>query len=76
MSKTKVTLIPWDPESTDHFTRMVNQRVECGWASDKVPEWQDYQRSGFKCIYWIAITSEDPDRDAKLAKHVSEYPKV
>ncbi|KAK1961814.1 hypothetical protein LY78DRAFT_661791 [Colletotrichum sublineola] len=75
MSATRVTLIPWDPESADHVTRMLDQRIECGWDSDMVPSWQAYQRSGFKCIYWIAFTSEDPDRDAKLAKHVSEYPK-
>ncbi|KDN67578.1 hypothetical protein CSUB01_03632 [Colletotrichum sublineola] len=53
MSATRVTLIPWDPESADHVTRMLDQRIECGWDSDMVPSWQAYQRSGFKCIYWI-----------------------
>ncbi|OHX01203.1 hypothetical protein CSPAE12_00007 [Colletotrichum incanum] len=72
MSKTKVTLIPWDPESRDHFTRMVNQRIECGWASDKVPEWQSYQRSGFKCIYWI---EKEPILDTAQSIHaVSRTP--
>ncbi|TQN65261.1 hypothetical protein CSHISOI_10207 [Colletotrichum shisoi] len=75
MAKSLVTLIPWDPESTDHIARMLDQRVECGWDSDKVDKWRGLQRSGFKCMYWIAFTSEDPDRDAKIAKHVSEYPK-
>ncbi|EFQ30162.1 hypothetical protein CGRA01v4_00457 [Colletotrichum graminicola] len=75
MSSTRVTLIPWDPESADHITRMVDQRIACGWDANLVPEWQGWQRSGFKCIYWIALTSEDPERDAKIAKHVSEYPK-
>ncbi|KAK1992856.1 hypothetical protein LX36DRAFT_752741 [Colletotrichum falcatum] len=75
MSTTRVTLIPWDPESADHVSRMMDQRIECGWDSELVPEWRGYQRSGFKCIYWIAFASEDPDRDAKIAKHVAEYPK-
>ncbi|OBR09186.1 hypothetical protein CH63R_07951 [Colletotrichum higginsianum IMI 349063] len=76
MSKSLVTLIPWDPESPDHIARMLDQRVECGWDLDQVDKWRGLQRSGFKCMYWIAFTSEDPDRDAKIAKHVSEYPKV
>ncbi|KAK6223552.1 hypothetical protein QIS74_03496 [Colletotrichum tabaci] len=75
MSKSLVTLIPWDPESPDHIARMLDQRVECGWDLDQVDKWRGLQRSGFKCMYWIAFTSEDPDRDAKIAKHISEYPK-
>ncbi|KAK1584948.1 uncharacterized protein LY79DRAFT_559869 [Colletotrichum navitas] len=75
MSPARVTLIPWDPEAADHVTRMVDQRIACGWDDDLVPAWQGGQRSGYKCIYWITITSEDPERDAKIAKHVSEYPK-
>ncbi|OHF02550.1 hypothetical protein CORC01_02245 [Colletotrichum orchidophilum] len=75
MSRAKVELIPWDPNSPDHFTRLVDQRIKCGWASEQVPQWQDYQRSGFKCIYWLVLSPDDPDREARLAKLVSEYPK-
>lgn len=53
MSQTRVELVPWDPESPEHVARMVDQRIECGWHEDKVPEWQGHQRSGLKCIYWI-----------------------
>ncbi|KAK2773101.1 hypothetical protein CKAH01_13645 [Colletotrichum kahawae] len=53
MSKSKVQLVPFDPDSPDHATRMVDQRTECGWHFDKVPDWQEDQRSGKKCIYWI-----------------------
>lgn len=53
MSKSLVTLIPWDPESPDHIARMLDQRVECGWDLDQVDKWRGLQRSGFKCMYWI-----------------------
>ncbi|KXH61476.1 hypothetical protein CSAL01_03887 [Colletotrichum salicis] len=75
MSRAKVELIPWDPNSQDHFTRMVDQRIACGWASDLVSQWQENQRTGFKCTYWLVLADEDPERDARLAKHIADYPK-
>ncbi|KAL0940524.1 uncharacterized protein CTRU02_203287 [Colletotrichum truncatum] len=75
MSRSKVQLVPWDPDSQDHVTRMVDQRIECGWSFDKVPSWQDDQRTGFKCIYWIVIDPESPEADIKLSKHITACPK-
>ncbi|CAM1502189.1 Fc.00g041730.m01.CDS01 [Cosmosporella sp. VM-42] len=74
-SGSQVQLIPWDPESTDHVERLVEQRVECGWHHDKVkPVWRGEQTFGIKCIYWITVSPEDPDQDEKLRLHFELYP--
>ncbi|KAJ5157665.1 Acyl-CoA N-acyltransferase [Penicillium canariense] len=53
-SKTKVNLVPWDPQSSTHRQCLVKQRDECGWDQDKVENvWKESQISGCKCIYWI-----------------------
>ncbi|KAI8299735.1 hypothetical protein K4K59_002055 [Colletotrichum sp. SAR11_240] len=75
MSKSKVQLVPFDPDSPEHATRMVDQRTECGWHFDKVPDWQEDQRSGQKCIYWIAFAPDDPEAEVKLSKHTTRFPK-
>jgi hypothetical protein len=50
-------LIPWDPNSSEHVDRMVEQRKHCGWYADKVPtEWKDAYLSGDRCIYWLVST--------------------
>ncbi|KAF6811500.1 hypothetical protein CMUS01_13243 [Colletotrichum musicola] len=75
MSKIQVKLFPFDADSPEHFTRMVDQRTECGWSFDLVPAWQKYQRSGLKCIYWIALDSTNPSVDALVSKHIAHFPK-
>jgi hypothetical protein len=53
-SATKVTLIPWDPNSEAHVELLVKQRVECSWDQEKVEtKWKGQQLQGEKCIYWI-----------------------
>ena len=49
----RVVLVPWDPESAEHVKRLCNQRVACGWNSDKVERWKVMQREGKKAIHWI-----------------------
>lgn len=49
----KVELVPWDPRSEQHFKRMVEQRIACGWDQDEVPEWQTKALSGEKFLYWV-----------------------
>ncbi|OLN86182.1 hypothetical protein CCHL11_04153 [Colletotrichum chlorophyti] len=71
MSRTKVDLIPWDPDSPKHATRMVEQRIACGWHEDRIPSWQEYQRSGEKCIYWIERESL-----ADTAKSINATPRT
>ncbi|PYH98441.1 hypothetical protein BO71DRAFT_344891 [Aspergillus ellipticus CBS 707.79] len=72
--KSIVELIPWDPESPSHVQRMLLQRQECGWDSDKVePKWRDQQRSGGKCIYWLVLSSKDQESEGKLQLHLSTY---
>lgn len=51
-----VDLIPWDPDSSDHVERMIQQRVACGWKQDHVEAWRDYQRDGKLVFYWIVST--------------------
>lgn len=48
-----VILIPWDPHSTEHVDRMLEQRKQCGWHVEQVPEWSDAHIAGDKCIYWL-----------------------
>jgi hypothetical protein len=56
-----VDLIPWDPDSTDHVQRMVQQRVACGWNHDHVEAWRGYQRDGKLGLYWIVSTFSQCD---------------
>ncbi|KAF6803161.1 hypothetical protein CSOJ01_11076 [Colletotrichum sojae] len=71
MSKVHVKLFPFDPESPEHFTRMVDQRTECGWSFDLIPAWQKYQRSGLKCIYWIRTFPEGISKPAIRRENAS-----
>ncbi|CAI4212406.1 unnamed protein product [Parascedosporium putredinis] len=32
----KVDLVPWDPNSDEHVTRLFDQRTACGWRADEV----------------------------------------
>ncbi|TDZ38541.1 hypothetical protein C8035_v004788 [Colletotrichum spinosum] len=75
MSRTRVQLVPFDADSPNHAARMVHQRTECGWHADAVPAWQEAQRTGQKCIFWIAIYPLDPDGKSRLAEHISHFPK-
>jgi len=51
--RTKVQLIPWDPESEEHFNRLYEQRVVCGWKVDKVEGWKERQRKSELGIHWV-----------------------
>ncbi|KAJ5622406.1 hypothetical protein N7528_005638 [Penicillium herquei] len=54
-SKSNVLLIPWDPESVVHRQTLLKQRIECSWHQEKVEgQWRELQKTGGKCIYWIA----------------------
>lgn len=54
MGKPAVTLIPWNPDCPVQVTRMVEQRIACGWNAPIVAtEWKDGHKRGSKCIYWI-----------------------
>lgn len=53
LQRQSVILIPWDPNSTKHFERMVAQRVACGWKQDYVEGWRQLQREGKIGLHWI-----------------------
>jgi hypothetical protein len=48
-----VDLIPWDPESSEHVERMVQQRIACGWKYDVVEKWKPLQREGRIALQWV-----------------------
>ncbi|KAH7019873.1 hypothetical protein EDB80DRAFT_209776 [Ilyonectria destructans] len=76
-STSQVHLIPWDPNSSEHVDRLIKQREGCGWDSEKVqPLWQERQRLGRKCIFWITlpIPTDEPDADGKLLLHFDMFP--
>ena len=62
MTRTKVELVPWDPESHEQADRLIQQRIACGWHSDLVEgPWKEGQKAGTKCIYWM-VGSAHPTR--------------
>lgn len=56
-SAAKTVLVPWDPESKDHYDRMVEQRKACGWRVAEVPAWKEKQPKGIKMLYWVVSFS-------------------
>ncbi|KAF7716585.1 Uncharacterized protein PECH_004394 [Penicillium ucsense] len=59
---TKVTLIPWDPQSPSHRAWLLQQRDECSWDQEKVNGvWIDYQTRGIKSIFWIVLPEDKQD---------------
>ncbi|KAJ5765650.1 hypothetical protein N7520_005209 [Penicillium odoratum] len=69
--KSKVTLIPWDPDSTAHRHVLLRQRQECTWHQEKVEkEWREAQLKGSKCIHWIRQVFPD---DSHITEHMSSY---
>lgn len=52
-SKPQIKVIPWDPESPEHRDRLFQQRVACGWKSDKIDKWCKLQKDGSMSIHWI-----------------------
>ncbi|KAJ3549008.1 hypothetical protein NM208_g714 [Fusarium decemcellulare] len=74
MTRFNLRLIPWDPASRSHVQRLVIQRVQCGWHSEKVvPEWRDQQIRGAKSIYWITLTDQGDGIRQKLESHFKTY---
>lgn len=53
MSSNKVNLIPWNPLDDDHYQRMFDQRVACGWREDEVGEWKRKHLESVKFVYWV-----------------------
>lgn len=49
----KIELIPWDPTCPQHYKRMRDQRIACGWREAEVPEWKAAQLKGIKVVYWV-----------------------
>ncbi|KAK9372528.1 uncharacterized protein V1513DRAFT_451977 [Lipomyces chichibuensis] len=72
--KSKVILVPWDPNSSEHRQRLYEQRVACGWKEDMIGKWQGLQREGKMTIQWVVLTDDDPARDSKLAQHIMQFP--
>lgn len=55
-SKFQVLLIPWDPTSSEHVQRLVQQRITCGWDYEAVEGWKAAQGSGELNLQWIVST--------------------
>ncbi|KAJ5641499.1 hypothetical protein N7490_005499 [Penicillium lividum] len=70
-SRLKVTLIPWDFDSTAHRQVLFRQRQECSWHQERVEkEWREAQAKGSKCIYWINQVFPD---DSHITEHMRLY---
>ncbi len=52
-ARSKVVLVPWDPDSDQHVQRLYEQRVACGWKQDKVEVLRSSQREGRMAIHWV-----------------------
>jgi hypothetical protein len=55
-SKPQALLIPWDPASSAHIQRLVQQRIACGWDHEAVEGWKALQESGHFNLQWIVRT--------------------
>ncbi|KAF7561705.1 hypothetical protein G7046_g2435 [Stylonectria norvegica] len=71
----KVKLIPWNPTDEQHFQRLYDQRVACGWRFDDVGEWKDKMLKGEKFLFWITLADDLPHKSELLVHHVEKYPK-
>ncbi|KAI0541238.1 hypothetical protein GGR58DRAFT_37736 [Xylaria digitata] len=54
---------------------MYDQRVNCGWRADEVPEWAESAKRGGKIFYWAVLAQDIPNRNTLLAQHIAAYPK-
>ncbi|KAK0391232.1 hypothetical protein NLU13_0733 [Sarocladium strictum] len=70
----KVELVPWDPTSDQHFERMVEQRIACGWDYNDVPEWKQKALKGEKLLYWVKLVDDLPNKEDTLKAHFDEFP--
>lgn len=66
MAIEKVQLIPWDPKDEEHYQRMYDQRVACGWRTDEVAEWKQKQLRGTKVHYWIVRVPRWPPKRGEV----------
>ncbi|KAG4419632.1 hypothetical protein IFR04_007229 [Cadophora malorum] len=73
-SSPQVKLVPWDFTSPEHVERLIQQRIHCGWDSERVESWRPKQESGEFNLQWIVLSDDDPLKDDKVLKHTSEYP--
>ncbi|RAL60585.1 hypothetical protein DID88_009780 [Monilinia fructigena] len=69
----QVDLIPWDPDSPSHVSRLFNQRVACTWNSEFVEPWRERQRQGAITLQWIVLPMV-PTRDHLHTLHISQFP--
>ncbi|KAG9251408.1 uncharacterized protein F5Z01DRAFT_279643 [Emericellopsis atlantica] len=75
MPEPSLDFVTWDPESTGHINRLTTQREHCGWHSSKVgSEWRDAQLRGVICIYWLALSEDEPWREEYNSRHREAYP--
>lgn len=57
LTRAKVDLIAWDPESPAHAERMVQHRIACGWKQDYIEGWRILQREGKMGLQWVVSFS-------------------
>ncbi|KIL89520.1 hypothetical protein FAVG1_07100 [Fusarium avenaceum] len=69
-----LSLVPWNPDSPEHVSRLYEQRVQCGWDKQRVEGWREKQASGSKSIFWITPRPEDPETRELLQLHFDSFP--
>ncbi|KAI1849622.1 hypothetical protein JX266_004571 [Neoarthrinium moseri] len=74
-SESSIILVPWDPDSPEHFERLKQQRIVCGWKVEAVDSWAELQRKGVIGMHWIVLSPTNPLTADRLLKHTTAYPK-
>ncbi|KAF7536951.1 hypothetical protein G7054_g4115 [Neopestalotiopsis clavispora] len=69
-----ITMIPWDPDCTEHVERLRLQRIACGWKADQVDNWRELQKSGKIGMHWIVLTPSHLETSSRLQKHIKAFP--
>ncbi|KAK0111119.1 hypothetical protein ONS95_001495 [Cadophora gregata] len=73
-SKNFMSVIPWDPTSEQHFQRLQQQRISCGWGVENVSDWGTEQLEGKRVLCWLVIKPTHPCYDTLMASHISQFP--
>jgi hypothetical protein len=64
-----ITMIPWDPDCTEHVERLRLQRIACGWKADQVDNWRELQKSGKIGMHWIVSKISCLSCQSRLGAH-------
>jgi hypothetical protein len=52
------SLVPIDLKNQDEWQILYDQRIICGWNSDKIPKWAAAIQAGTRSFFWICLAPD------------------